>query len=208
MGTVFVAEHTTNGAQHTTGQREAGRQQRGDADVQTVLTHVVLHHPQRQRHVATKHNAVVLAVLEHLGILECLELVGELDMAGYQVCGVAVAEKPEQHHGAQHDGRIHLGHHGPAKRHQNDGGHKLVHSGTRVARTVDTHGRALAILGKPACHVGCAHRERTTCQTHKQANRQKVPVFGGVTHHPDGGHRDQHEDGHHNTSTKPVGPDA
>jgi hypothetical protein len=72
---VLVRQPAADGAQHAAGQREAGRQQGGHADVQAELAHVVLHHPQRQRHVAAEHDAVVLAVLEHLGVLQRLELV-------------------------------------------------------------------------------------------------------------------------------------
>ena len=74
MGAELVAEHPADGAQHAAGQREARSQQGGDANVQSVFTHVVLNHPQRERHIATEDDAVVLTVLEHLGILEGLDL--------------------------------------------------------------------------------------------------------------------------------------
>ncbi|MPM23404.1 hypothetical protein SDC9_69876 [bioreactor metagenome] len=154
---ILVAEHATNRAQHAAGQREASGQQRGHADVEPVLAHVVLHHPQRQRHIAAKHDAVVLAVLEHLGVLERLELVRKGDVAGNQVRGIAVAEQPKQDDRAQHDGGIHMWHGGPAECHQDHRSNELVDRGARVARTIHAHGHALAVLGKPARHIRRAH---------------------------------------------------
>ncbi len=206
--TELVRHHATHRAQHATGQGEAGRQQRRHADVQTELAHVVLHHPQRERHVTAEDDAVVLAVLEHLGVLERLELVHERHVARHEVVGVAVGEEPEQHHRAQHDGRVHLRHHGPAKRHQQHRRHKLVDRSTRVARAVHAHGHALAVFREPARHVGRTDRERAAGQTHEQADGEEVPVGGGVAHEPDRRHGDGHEDGHHDAAAVAVGPDA
>ena len=101
-----------------------------------------------------------------------------------------------------------LRHHGPAESDQNHRRDKLVHGRTGVASTVNAHGGTLAILGKPARHIGGADGERAPRQADKQSNRQEVPELGGVAHHPDGWHSQCHEDGHHDASTEPVGPDA
>jgi len=205
---VLVGQHAAHGAQHPAWQGEAGRQQGRRADIQAELANVVLHHPQRQGHITAEHDAVVLAVLEHLGVLECLELVAKAHRAGHQVRRLTVAEHPEQHQRTQHDGRIHLRHHGPAKGHQQHRCHELVDSGTRIAGTINPHGHTLAALGEPACHVGRADRKRTAGQAHEQPDRQEMPVGGGVAHEPDGRNRDRHQDGHDDAAAVAIGPDA
>ncbi len=208
VGAVFVAQHTADGAQHAAGQREAGGQQGGDADVQPVFAHVVLHHPERQRHIAAEHDAVVLAVLEHARVLQRLQLVHEGDVAGHAVRRIAVAEQPEQHQRAEHDGRIGVRHGRPAEGHQDGRRHELVHRRAGIARAVDAHGRPLALLRKPARHVGRAHRERASGQPDEQADREEVPVLGGIAHDPDGRHRRRHQAGHHDAAAVAVRPDA
>jgi len=208
VGTVPVAQPAPHGAQHTAGQRKAGSEQSGHADVQAVFTDVVLHHPQSQRHIAAEHDAVVLAVLEHLGVLERLELVGELDVAGHPMGRIAVTEQPEQDHRAGHDRRVDLRHRRPAKGHQDHRRHELVDGRARIARAVDAHGHALLALGKPARHIRRADTERTPGQSDEQANRQEVPELGGIGHEPDGGHGDRHQQRHDNAAAVAVGPDA
>ncbi|EWS63121.1 hypothetical protein Y695_03648 [Hydrogenophaga sp. T4] len=119
-----------------------------------------------------------------------------------------MAEEPEQDHRAQHDGRVDLRHHGPAEGHQQHRGDEFVDRGTRVARAVHAHRHALAVFRKPASHIGRADRERAAGQADEEADGEEVPVGGGVAHHPDRGHGERHQDGHHDAAAVAVGPDA
>ena len=121
---------------------------------------------------------------------------------------VAVAEQPEQHQRARHDGRVDLGHHGPAEGHHQHRRDELVHRRARVACAVHPHGRALAVLRKPACDIGRAHGERAPGQADEQADHEKMPVLRGIGHEPDGRHGGGHHAGHDDAPAVAVRPDA
>ena len=204
----FVRHPAAHRAQHATGQAETRGQQRSRADVEAELANVVLHHPERERHVAAKHDAVVLAVLEHRRVLQRFELVAELDMTGNEVRRVAVAEEPEQNHGGQHDGGIDLRYQGPAKGHHQCRCEKFVDRCARVAGAVNAHRKALLAARKPARHIRRADRERATSQTNEETDQQEVPVSRGVAHEPDGRDRGGHQQRHDDAAAVLVGPDA
>ena len=63
----------------------------------------------------------------------------------------------------------------------------LLDGRASVASTKYTHRKTLLVLGEPARHVRGAHGERPTRQTEHQADGQKMPVSGGISHQPNRG---------------------
>ena len=177
-------------------------------DVKAVLAHVVLGHPQRQRHIAAKHHRVVLAVAQHGRVLHQRQLGVQADFAADQMGRILIGKQPEQDGRHQHDASVDRGHQLPAADGDDAGGHQLGERGTGITGPEHPHGHALLFRLEPARHIGRAHRKRTAGQAHQQADGQKLPIGGGVLHDENEGHADQHQHKQHDATAKTVGPDA
>ena len=208
VGTEFVGKISPQRAQHATGQGKAGRQKSRILDVETVLGHVILGHPQRQRDIAAEDDGVILGILPHLGILQSLQLLTDAGTGRRVMRRIIKSEQPEKDHRTQHDGRIHLRHRLPAPGQHDGRRNQLGHRRAGIARAENPHGQPLTIARKPARAIRRTHGEGTTGDTDEQTRHQKMPKSRGMGNQPDrhDGRSHQHRKNH--APTELVGQHA
>lgn len=185
VGTISVGEPPADCAQHTARQREASGQESSKPQIETVLGHVVLGHPERQPDVTTKYDRIVLAVLPDARIAQRAQLIGEGDCLAHTVCGIVIGKRPERQCGHQHCHGIHFRNCLPDP-----------HARTMLGATNSVSATLSCLPKRPwrspgSCGaneraVSDTHREGATGQSDEQACEQEVPVSAGVGDQVDG----------------------